>query len=276
MALPGDLGWRLRADLGAARPAAGRRRHQRARPQSRPDHAGAGHLRRASTRGSGSASSPNRCGLGRTDARDRRGHEARSAGPAGGRRGQRPEILCAYDASRLSPARIDGACHAHPEILERDGRLSRAAATGAGTGPPPEAELPPPLSLGGVHRLRLPAPPACGRWSAATRSARGCPPTRCADLVLAVQRSRRQHPGPHGRGRHGAHLDVRTRGQSARCTTADGSPTRWPGGSGRRRTAPGQGLWVVNHVCDLVEMRSGPAKHHDPAAHPPAGQVAAG
>ena len=32
--------------------------------------------------------------------------------------------------------------------------------------------------------------------------------------------------------------------------------------AGRRRPAPdspGQGLWVVNHVCDLVETRSGPA-----------------
>ena len=32
--------------------------------------------------------------------------------------------------------------------------------------------------------------------------------------------------------------------------------------AGRRRPAPdspGQGLWVVNHVCDLVETLSGPA-----------------
>jgi hypothetical protein len=31
---------------------------------------------------------------------------------------------------------------------------------------------------------------------------------------------------------------------------------------GRRRPPPeerGQGLWLVNHVCDLVELRSGPA-----------------
>jgi hypothetical protein len=32
--------------------------------------------------------------------------------------------------------------------------------------------------------------------------------------------------------------------------------------AGRKRPppdSPGQGLWVVNHLCDLVEMRSGPA-----------------
>ena len=32
--------------------------------------------------------------------------------------------------------------------------------------------------------------------------------------------------------------------------------------AGRKRPPPdsaGQGLWVVNHVSDLVEMRSGPA-----------------
>jgi hypothetical protein len=52
-----------------------------------------------------------------------------------------------------------------------------------------------------------------------------------------------------------------TSGHEVVCQLHDGGRITDPM-AGRKRPppdAPGQGLWVVNHVCDLVEMRSGPA-----------------
>ena len=166
------------------------------------------------------------------------------------------QILCAYDASRLSPARIDGACHAHPEILER-GRRRPSSGYGAGTGPPREAELPPPPASAEfiAYDSQLRPVRALAR-SYGERA--GLSTDRCADLVLAVSELA-ANTLAHTDG--GGTAQIWTSGHEVVCQVHDGGRITDPM-AGRKRPppdAPGQGLWVVNHVCDLVETRSGPA-----------------
>jgi len=253
-ALPGDLGWRLRADLGAAdRQLAVADVNELGRNPARitlalgtfaGEHAG--QQVRIVTEPLWPA---------RTDAETAEvmKHEALVQLSAAAVNGQ---ILCAYDASRLSPARIDGACHAHPEILER-GRRRPSSGYGAGTGPSREAELPPPPASAEfiAYDSQLRPVRALAR-SYGERA--GLSTDRCADLVLAVSEIA-ANTLAHTDG--GGTVQIWTSGHVVVCQVHDGGRITDPM-AGRKRPppdAPGQGLWVVNHVCDLVEMRSGPA-----------------
>jgi len=253
-ALPGDLGWRLRADLGAAdRQLAVADVNELGRNPARitlalgtfaGEHAG--QQVRIVTEPLWPA---------RTDAETAEvmKHEALVQLSAAAVNGQ---ILCAYDASRLSPARIDGACQAHPEILER-GRRRPSSGYGAGTSPPREAELPPPPASAEfiAYDSQLRPVRALAR-SYGERA--GLSTDRCADLVLAVSEIA-ANTLAHTDG--GGTVQIWTSGHVVVCQVHDGGRITDPM-AGRKRPppdAPGQGLWVVNHVCDLVEMRSGPA-----------------
>jgi anti-sigma regulatory factor (Ser/Thr protein kinase) len=253
-ALPGDLGWRLRADLGAAdRQLAVADVNELGRNPARitlalgtfaGEHAG--QQVRIVTEPLWPA---------RTDAETAEvmKHEALVQLAVAAVNGQ---ILCAYDASRLSPARIDGACRAHPEILER-GRRRPSIGYGAGTGPPREAELPPPPASAEfiAYDSQLRPVRALAR-SYGERA--GLSTDRCADLVLAVSEIA-ANTLAHTDG--GGTVQIWTSGHVVVCQVHDGGRITDPM-AGRKRPppdAPGQGLWVVNHVCDLVEMRSGPA-----------------
>jgi anti-sigma regulatory factor (Ser/Thr protein kinase) len=166
------------------------------------------------------------------------------------------EILCPYDASRLSPALVDGACRTHPEILE-GGHRRPSGGYQAGAGPPPEAELPAPPATAEfiAYRSRLhPVRALVGRY--AERA--GLPAERRADLVLAVSEIT-ANTLAHTAGGGTAH--IWTSGREVICQVHDGGWITDPM-AGRKRPPPdanGQGLWVVNHICDLVERRSGPA-----------------
>jgi anti-sigma regulatory factor (Ser/Thr protein kinase) len=253
-ALPGNLGWRLRADLGAAdRQLAVADVNELGRNPARitlalgtfaDEHAG--QQVRIVTEPLWPA---------RTDAETAEvmKHEALVQLSVAAVNGQ---ILCAYDASRLSPARIDGACHGHPEILER-GRRRPSSGYGAGTGPPREAELPPPPASAEfiAYDSQLRPVRALAR-SYGERA--GLSTDRCADLVLAVSEIA-ANTLAHTDG--GGTVQIWTSGHVVVCQVHDGGRITDPM-AGRKRPppdAPGQGLWVVNHVCDLVEMRSGPA-----------------
>jgi anti-sigma regulatory factor (Ser/Thr protein kinase) len=165
------------------------------------------------------------------------------------------DILCPYDASRLRPALIDGARHAHPEVLER-GRRRRGGGQ-AGSPARPEAALPPPPASAEVlaYRSELHAVRALADRYAERA---GLPADRRADLVLAVSElaaNTLAHTAAGGT------VHIWTSGPEVICQVHDSGRITDPM-AGRKRPAPdspGQGLWVVNHVCDLVEMRSGPA-----------------
>jgi anti-sigma regulatory factor (Ser/Thr protein kinase) len=165
-------------------------------------------------------------------------------------------ILCPYDASRLSPALIEGACRTHPEILE-GGHRRPSSGHRAGAGPRPEAELPAPPALAEfiAYRSRLhPVRALVGRF--AERA--GMPAGRRADLILAVSEIT-ANTLAHTAGGGTAH--IWTSGREIICQVHDGGWIADPM-AGRKRPPPdsdGQGLWVVNHICDLVETTSGPA-----------------
>jgi anti-sigma regulatory factor (Ser/Thr protein kinase) len=166
------------------------------------------------------------------------------------------EVLCPYNAAELGPALIDGACHTHPEIFE-GGKRRPSRGYRPGGDVPPEKELPrPPASAEFIsYRSHLsPVRALVDRYSEAA----GLSADRRADLVLAVSELS-ANTLAHTAGGGTAH--IWTAGPEVICQVHDGGWITDPL-AGRRRPppdAPGQGLWVVNHVADLVEMRSGPA-----------------
>lgn len=163
-------------------------------------------------------------------------------------------ILCPYDASRLGAAFIEGACRTHPGILEGG---HRRRSRGYLAGPPPEPELPaPPASAEFLaYRSRLyPVRALAGRY--AERA--GLPDERRADLVLAVSEVT-ANTLTHTAG--GGTVHIWASAGEVICQVHDSGWITDPL-AGRRRPPPdstGQGLWVVNQVCDLVETRTGPA-----------------
>jgi anti-sigma regulatory factor (Ser/Thr protein kinase) len=253
-ALPGDLGWRVRADLGAADwQLAVADIHDLGRNPARITLALGTFAGQHTGQQIRIVTEP--LWPARTDAETAEvmKHEALVQLAVAAVSG---EILCAYDASQLGPARIGGARAAHPEIVER-GRLQPGSGYGAGAGPPREAELlPPPASAefiaydSQLHPVRALA----RRYGESA----GLSADRCADLVLAVSELT-ANTLSHTAGGGTAH--IWTSGHEVVCQVHDGGRITDPM-AGRKRPppdSPGQGLWVVNHVCDLVEMRSGPA-----------------
>jgi anti-sigma regulatory factor (Ser/Thr protein kinase) len=167
-------------------------------------------------------------------------------------------VLCLYDAGRLDDSVLRCAEATH-RILIADGQ-SRASARYAGSGVLPEyCERP------------LPSPPATAVPLAYHKDLRevrmavmscadsaGLANGRAADLVLAASEVA-ANTLRHTTG--GGTLLVWQTADEIICQITD---TGWISDplAGRRRPAAdasGQGLWVVNQVCDLVELRSGAA-----------------
>ena len=165
-------------------------------------------------------------------------------------------ILCPYDASRLGPDLIQGACRTHPEIFD-DGHRRPSGGYPGDAGALAEAELPapPPTAEFITYRTHLsPVRALVDRYAEAA----GLPGDPRADLVLAVSELA-ANTLAHTAGGGTAH--IWTSGRELICQVHDDGWITDPM-AGRKRPppdAPGQGLWVVNHVCDLVERRSGPA-----------------
>jgi anti-sigma regulatory factor (Ser/Thr protein kinase) len=164
------------------------------------------------------------------------------------------QILCPYDAGRLSGPLIDGACGLHPEIMEHGHYRPGGSYQTAHTTREARLPAPPPTARSIAYRTRLDGVRALA--SACARDA-GLAPERCADLVLAVSEVA-ANTLCHTDG--GGTVHVWATGQEVVCQVHDSGWITDPM-AGRKRPppeSPGQGLWVVNHVCDLVELRSGP------------------
>ena len=167
-------------------------------------------------------------------------------------------IVCPYDVGGLAPSVVGGAQRTHPAVL-RDGRTQSAAGY-AGRGViPVECEDP------------LPAPPADAQVIAYETSlrqvrdlvARHCAALRMADeritnLVIAageITANTLRHT------RAGGTFWVWHTGKEIICQAQDQGWIADPL-AGRQRRSPedsGHGLWVVNQVCDLVEIRTSQA-----------------
>jgi anti-sigma regulatory factor (Ser/Thr protein kinase) len=166
------------------------------------------------------------------------------------------QLLCAYDVDGLDGHTIEAAKRAHP-LLARDG-ASHANETYAHDVPGPFAgSLPAPraaveeMAFAGDTLAQLRH--AVATWAAA----QGASDTDVEELVLAVDElavNSVRHGGGGGgtlrRWREGDVLlcEVRDTGHIAQPLT------------GRVRPAPdacsGRGVWLVNHLCDLVQIRS--------------------
>jgi anti-sigma regulatory factor (Ser/Thr protein kinase) len=169
-------------------------------------------------------------------------------------------VLCPYDTSVFDPAVIEDVCRTHPVIVQGGRRrASRSYIGGEGaramlTAPLPEPDRPVVEHEVEPTRLRE------LRSFVADHAARaGLASDRVDDLVLAVNELATNsvlHGG--GRGTLRAWSDGDTVIHEVRDRGRIEEPL-----VGRRRPARGQaagrGLWVVNELCDLVQLRSSPA-----------------
>ncbi len=166
-------------------------------------------------------------------------------------------LLCPYDESGLPPAVIAAARESHPHVVhggvrtpsaefhgvdaieESDRRPLTAAPVGCETHP---------FATRNLAGLRH----SVGVWAAAL----GAEASRSADLALAV------HEAAVNSIRHGGGsgvLRLWTKGGVAICEIEDSGRIHDPL-AGRRLPSPdsrtGRGLWMINQLCDLVQIRA--------------------
>lgn len=171
--------------------------------------------------------------------------------------GMQARILCPYDTRRLAPAVLDDAARTHPTLLEcgrrrgsptyRDPLVTYTAADRPLREP---AVAPLEVSVtGGLHDFR-------SIVRAQARSA-GIDPKRAASFVVAANEAAANtlvHAGGAGSARIWHDEDELV------CELSDTGVIDDPL-AGRRVPAPdresGRGLWLMNQLSDLVEVRSG-------------------
>jgi anti-sigma regulatory factor (Ser/Thr protein kinase) len=171
--------------------------------------------------------------------------------------GQTWRLLCLYDLDGLDEQAIAAARRSHPFITHDGGYRRSETYLGEGDAPGPfEGPLPPPssspteVSFTGADltplRVRV-------REWAARRQLDG---ERAERLVLAVNELA-TNSVRHGGG--GGLLLMWTEGETLICEVRDVGRIEEPL-VGLRRPSPerpsGRGLWLVNQVCDLVQIRS--------------------
>ncbi len=168
-------------------------------------------------------------------------------------------VLCTYDGASLPPWVLATVAQTHPLLSEPGGtRLSRAY-LGAGMFPPP-CRQPLPEPPPGAHVLTYHSdlrPLRALVRQLATEADLGR--ERTADLAIAVSElaaNTLRHA--YGEGTLRAWLT----GSELVCEICDQGWITDPLAGWRlvaQNAAGGHGLWVVNQVCDLVELRTGPA-----------------
>jgi anti-sigma regulatory factor (Ser/Thr protein kinase) len=165
-------------------------------------------------------------------------------------------LLCPYDAAGLAPAVLAAARCTHPATLE-GGRPQ--ATSGYAGALPPEWDPPLPAPPGYAEALGYDADLAPIRRLVASHARQaGLPGERAASLVLAASELAANtlcHTAAGGL------VYVWHTEQEILCQVQDQGWITDPLAGQLRRPAdePGHGLWLVNQVCDLVELRSGQA-----------------
>jgi len=168
------------------------------------------------------------------------------------------ELVCLYDTRRISPQIVDDALRTHQRLVGPGGLADNARYT------EPQAVL-------AMTDLLEPVPEAAesidveaGKLAQLRRAVKeraqqaGLPGERAEDLVLAANELA-TNVVSHGAGR--GQLRMWTDPSWLVCEVADSGRLDNPF-AGRRRPEPddtaGRGLWMVNQLCDLVELRSNP------------------
>jgi anti-sigma regulatory factor (Ser/Thr protein kinase) len=166
-------------------------------------------------------------------------------------------LLCPYDVDALPPVALDSACQTHPYLQEdgvlRPSSVYRGEALTASPFDEPLDDPPPGAYEVAFDRDALSAVRAFVGELAADAGIVG---VRRDDLLLAVSElatNSVRHGGGDGV------LRVWHQRDSLVCEVADRG-TIEPPLAGRRRPAPGglngYGMWLVNQVCDLVQVRA--------------------
>jgi anti-sigma regulatory factor (Ser/Thr protein kinase) len=167
-------------------------------------------------------------------------------------------VLCPYDAVGLDEAVLSDAERTHPGLV-RDGCLDASPAYG-GPRPPPACEAPLPKPPAEAVAVAFDAADLGGvRAMVAERATvAGLRRERVAEVVLAVNElttNSVKHAGTGGTVR------VWTEPGELICQVEDAGRISDPLAGRKRGLAGvgGLGLWMVNQLCDLVQVRTGPA-----------------
>jgi len=171
--------------------------------------------------------------------------------------GMAATILCPYDAAGLPLSVVRGAERSHPAVLG-NGHAAAGRSTGLGTLPPEcDRPLPDPPADAGSLSYETDLRPL-RRLVAGYAHRTGLADERASNLVLAaseIAANTLRHTSAGGT------MHIWRTGEEILCQIRDQGWITDPL-AGRTRRPPderGHGLWVVNQVCDLVELRTGPA-----------------
>ena len=168
-------------------------------------------------------------------------------------------LLCPYDTDALDAAVLEEAGRSHPFVAEDS--VSRASDSyhGPGVAPGPfDGELPPASREPDEVAFSVTSLRAMRGFVADHGRSAGLDANRAADLVLAVSEVA-TNSVLHGGG--GGHLRAWQEGNQLICEVRDNGRFDHPLVGRERPTddqSSGRGLWLVNHVCDLVQIRSYP------------------
>ncbi len=167
-------------------------------------------------------------------------------------------VLCPYDVASLDDRVLADAGCTHPGVVQ-DRRLEPSSAYGHGAVPsrceqplsdPPPGTLTRAFEIGDLGRLRT--------WVAERAAASGLDEDRTAELVTAINElttNSIRHAGAHGELRVWA-----TPGEVIFQVEDSGHIADPLAGRRLQATARGGlGLWMVNELCDLVEVRTSAA-----------------
>ena len=169
-------------------------------------------------------------------------------------------LLCPYDTGALAEDVLAEAKHSHPLIWEHDVSYESALYLDPELAPGPfDGDLPPPIrvprevtfSARDLRRIR--------DFVGEEARTAGLPADRTADVVLAVSELA-TNSVLHGGG--GGTLRVWLDSNAFLCEVHDGGEFHEPLVGRQRpteRDESGRGLWLVNHLCDLVQLRSLPS-----------------
>jgi anti-sigma regulatory factor (Ser/Thr protein kinase) len=165
-------------------------------------------------------------------------------------------FLCAYDATRLAPSAIADARYTHPEHLSGAEAVTAAGHTPAWDIPAGcDRPLPPPPASAETLGYRADLAPVRRMVEGHARRTL-LSPDRVADLVLAASEVA---ANTLGHTSSGGTFQVWHDSDEILCQAHDQGWITDPL-AGRVRRGPdgrGHGLYLVNHVCDLVELRTG-------------------
>jgi len=168
-------------------------------------------------------------------------------------------LLCPYDASALEAGVVAEAHRSHPLVTEGDHRRESGAFRGLGGSAEPFSVPLPAAPLGCRSLAFGPADLATVRATVAAFAAQAGLKAERKDELIAAAHEVACNSVQHGGG--GGELRLWRDHRSVICEFSDHGRVDDPMIGRRRpsaRSAGGRGLWLANHMCDLVQIRTLP------------------